>query len=176
MTEARQMVADLFGLSKEDQAGLSKALFPEIDTREVTICGIKRSIRPVPIKYSKRLKELITPIAEKLTAALNNPTDATPVHVDDEILAGLTYASTVLAEFYGWADVAKAIADEDITTAELQALCAAQLSLQESNDFLLGPLRIVMLIQQQHEVGMIQFRNMLTGQPSSNSVTPTLTE
>jgi hypothetical protein len=156
----------LGGLTSEERAGLSKALFPETHTQEITLLGKPRVLRPLTIKYAKMLHAQLQPLAKELAGAMQG--GAIEV-VDDQVISHVMKAAGTIAEFYSWDDVIGAINDEDIDITQLQTLVVQQARLNGENDFLLGPLRVVILVMQMHELITVRLRSMSDMLPSLDS-------
>ena len=157
-------------LSEEEQALLSKALFPSTHTDKVTFCGEERTLRPLTIKWSKQIHILLEPFHQDVAASgvKEGETDLSKVQeqVDKselDLLEMLTSVARVLVTFYKWEGVAEKIADEDIYQEELQDLVNCQLRLQGSNDFLLMGLRVLVGVMQQAEIQAVKLLSMFSG-------------
>lgn len=137
------------GLDEDEEAMLSKVLFPETHTEAVVVLGRKRKVHPLPVKPARKISATLRPVSEALQA--NESKDFT-----DELIDGLLESARVLADFYKWEDVLQAIDDEAVTTTDLQALLIAQNAIQGNNDFLLTPLRLAIVTMQLVEIGAIQ--------------------
>lgn len=170
--EKDKAITEAFGekflaLSKDEQASLSKVLFPDTHTDKIQFVGIERTLRPLTLKYSKRLFSLVSPISKQLQA--NAPTNQV-VDMTAGTVEILKDVSMVLAEFYEWGDaVEHKIREDDVSFSELQALACTQLRLNGANDFLLGPLRVVVRVMQIHEVASIKFHTMFFSRVSPES-------
>lgn len=148
-------------LTPEEESNLSKVLFPDIHTNSVTILKKPRELRPLTVKWARKLRAIMQPYAQKLDAATKNPNN---IDVDLDLLDGIKGAAKIIAEVYGWEDVVLAIDEEDLTTGELQALVATQVQLQGENDFLLIPLRVAIMVMQAVEIQNRRYRNIFGGQ------------
>ena len=156
-------------LTDEQRSHLSKALFPETHTDTVTLLGEERTLRPTPIKVSKKLQALVSPLSEKL-----DDDNVSPVGTrrDEEMLGTLFKIAGCLAEFYGWDDVAAAAKDEELSNIELESLAHSQLELNGANDFFLHPLRVLVSMLQAREIALAAttgLQNMSITLPFSSS-------
>lgn len=157
MAEAK-MRERLDSLTDEQKQQLSKALFPSTDTRKVTLLGEERELRPLTIKFERQLNVTLQAFQDKVKEG-EDPTKV----VDIDLLETVLDASKILATFYGWDDVKGKIEEEDVHMEELQALLVIQSQLQESNSFLLMPLRILVVVMQQAEIEMIHLQSTFNG-------------
>ncbi len=153
----------LDALTEEQQEQLSKALFPETHTAKVTLCDKERMLRPLPVKFSRQINVKLSQF-QKLVAEGQSDTKV----VDIDLLDTMLETCTVLATFYEWEDVLEKIVEEEIYMPELQELLVQQTYLQDTNDFLLMPLRILVVVMQQAEIEMIHLQNTFSGLRSSN--------
>lgn len=153
-----QMQERLNQLSSDQRKQLSLALFPETHTDQVTVCGKERKIRPLTVKYSRQLNVKLQAFQD----LVQESKDDTKV-VDVDLLDTILEAVVVLATFYEWEDVKQKVADEDCYLPELQTLLVQQANLQDMNDFLLMPLRILVVVMQQAEVEMIFLQSTFSG-------------
>lgn len=144
-----QVLAVEASLTEEQRSQLSKVLFPDTHTDEVDFAGAQRTLRPLTIKFSRRLDSALLPFHEKVRKAAEAEI---PFQVDQDIVDALYIAVGILSEFYGWSDVLKKIAEEDVLLEELQILVVQQQHLQGDNDFLLGPLRVLIKFMQTLEI------------------------
>lgn len=160
--KVEQAVKDaLTGMKPDEQSELSKVLFPETHTAKVTLCGKEREVFPLPLKYARKVNDVLLPVAEKIQASTMS--EATQ-HVTEDIISGLSTVVICVAEFRGWEDVRKAAEDEMIPLSEMQALAVEQVHVQGANDFLLGVLRIVIRVMQIQEIVQIRFQSLCTSQ------------
>ncbi len=140
-------------LTEKQQALLSKALFPDTHTAKVTLVGVERTLRPLTIKFARRvcddLKDLHTKVVD---ATAGSPT----IKVTEDMLAGFIKVAKILCEFYGWTDVLAKVEEEDIDNNDLMALAMTQNMVQGTNDFLLMPLRLLLKVAQLHEILSVQ--------------------
>ena len=150
-------------LTSSEKEELSKVLFPDLHNTYVTLLGKERELRPLVVKWAKKLRVCMKPYAEKLAAASNSPT---PMDVDLELLDGITRTTRMLAEIYGWDDVIKAIDEEDLTASEIQSVVTTQVQLQGENDFLLTSLRVAVMVMQIVEIQNRRYRTLLGGRKS----------
>lgn len=162
-------------VSAEESEQLSKVLFPDTDTTSVTLLGSERQLRPLPIKYSKQIHALLEPVGKKIAQALTLPTEQEPLVGPDipheEIVKALQEVAKVCATFYNWAEVKEAAEKEELSLSELQSLAVTQSEVSGRNDFLLGPLRLVIKALQIQEVVILKFQNLLTTPPSATPST-----
>lgn len=136
-------------LTDDQRRNLSKVLFPETHVAEVEFAGETRKLRPLTVKYSRRMHEMILPFSEKAREAAISEK---PYDIDPDTLKALYDMAEILAEFYGWADVPAKVKEEDVLLSELQSLAINQQELQGENDFLLAPLRIVIKLMRTREI------------------------
>jgi hypothetical protein len=156
--ETRSLLASV---SKEDvEKNLSKVLFNET-TDKVKLLDKERTLRPIPIKYAKQISAKLIPFSLEVQEAFNKQ-EAKDLNAG--MMAALTDAANIIASFYKWDDVLKAISDEEITTAEMQSLCISQVNLNGNNDFLLRPLSLVIEMMRMIEAMSLKFKSMSTSQ------------
>ena len=166
-------VPDVFKVTDDDRTNLSKVLFPDTHTQEVTVLGIKRKLKPLPIKYSKQLKVYLDPITEKIGRVTTELSATGNVDVpevkNEELMDALMGVLEILAKFYGWTDVLENIKNEggELTSTELQAVAVTQEEVCGTNDFLLGGLRLVIKTLQMAEIFHLKFQNILSMQLSA---------
>jgi len=144
-------------LTEEQNALLSKALFPDTHTTEIEAVGKTRTLRPLTIKFSRQIHSELQPMRNKIAEGIRNK-DGTTVDVDQETLDSLKKVCMVLCEFYGdsWNDIKVAIETEDIDIYELQLMAMTQQYVQGANDFLLLPLRLLLKVSQLQEIVTIK--------------------
>jgi len=172
LEEAVQVLleTEIGSLSDAQKNLLSQALFPETHTADVVVLGTKRELRPLTIKWSRKLHVLMQPFNQKATQAAESES---VFSVDGDLLEALGKVATLLAEHYGWEDVKTAVDEEDIHIEDLQALAVRQEKLQGDNDFLLAPLRVAIKIMQAREVMTIKTHHPeLERKTPSSSSTP----
>ena len=165
------MTVNFRSLTEEQQALLSKALFPSTHTDRVTFCGKERTLRPLTIKWSKQIHILLEPFHQSVASSGVREGETDLSKVQDEVdkseldlLEMLTDVARVLVTFYKWAGVEEKIDEEDILQEELQDLVNCQLRLQRSNDFLLMGLRVLVGVMQQAEIQAVKLLSMFSGQ------------
>jgi hypothetical protein len=151
-------------LTSEQRSQLSKVLFPDTHTDKVKLLGKERTLRPLTIKFSRRIHEALLPFNDKARKASE---DETVFRLDGDIVEALYSAARILSEYYGWEDVPKAVAEEDVMIDELQLLVNVQQRLQGDNDFLLAPLRVLIKLMQTREI--LEQRMLVHGRSSSAS-------
>jgi hypothetical protein len=159
-------------LNTEERERLSKALFPDTHTETIEVLGIERELRPLPIKWARKLHSITSPVAVKIQNSINSKKQQ---EFDVQLLDASMKAATMLAQFYGWEDVEEALKEEEILMDDVQILLVEQATLQRANDFLLNPLRVVLGGRRLAEVGMIQFQSISNGQRSLSNITALLT-
>ena len=154
-------------LNSEQEAQLSKVLFPDTHTDKVELLGKSRQLRPLPVKYSRALNVCLQEFYLRVEKGLSEP-GTTDVDLLDQLLSVVDQ----LSEFYGWDDVKEELKElEKITTGDLQRVVVNQAALQEANDFLLMPLRVLIGMMRHVEIEMALYRNISFGQDSSNTTT-----
>jgi hypothetical protein len=157
--KANEKLSDSFvNLNEEETQALSKALFPDSHTAEVTLLGKKRDLRPLPLKYARQLNTAIKPYSEAFQNALMS--NAT-IKLDEEVLEVLQKSAVILADYYNWEDVKVAVPEDGLSLSELQALASTQTQLNGVNDFLLSPLRVCIRTMQVFEVANIRYHTLL---------------
>lgn len=149
-------------LSPEEAAGLSKVLFPDTHTTHVDILGKRRELKPLVIKWSKKLRAVMQPWAKKLDDAVKNP-DA--VDLDTDLVSALSAATLVLCEAYGpeWNDIREALAVDEVPLKEIQELAAVQTQLQGEHDFLVLPLRVALMVMRSVEIQQRRYQSIFSG-------------
>lgn len=169
--DQEKAITELFGakfleLSKDEHASLSKVLFPDTHTVDVEVLGVKRKLRPLPLKLSKQLFEILRPVSAKIQGNANTLEN---VDMSAKIIDVLKEVASLLAPYYAWDDVPAAIKDDGLSLAELQAISVLQTKINGANDFLLAPLRIIVRVMQIHEVAMLKFNTMFSSRVSPES-------
>lgn len=163
----------LLQVEEDDYSKLSKALFPDSHTDTVELLGLKRTLRPLPVKYAKQLFELFFPFTKALDESTKGTPQESTMSLDGPILTAMFKQAEILAKYYKWDDVLKAAQEEELTLTELQSLSSVQSELNRSNDFLLGPLRIAIRLMQIAEIMNLKFQSTLSMQDSlKKSVAP----
>ena len=147
-------------LTPEQREQLSASLFPDTHTDKVMVLGKERLLRPLPIKYSKQINVLLSSF-QKMVAASQSGVAAEAIEID--LLTHVVGVCGVLAKFYEWEDVQAALDEEEMQLKELQSLIVHQVHLQEMNDFLLMPLRVLVGVMQQSEIAMIRLQSIFSG-------------
>ena len=147
-------------LSPEEKAGLSSVLFPDEHITHVFVLGARRELRPLTIKWARKLRAVMQPYAKKLDEATKK---VEVVDIDMDLLDGLKDACRVLGEHYGWEDIIKAVEEDDLTMTEIQSIVAAQVKLQGENDFLFIPLRVAVMVMQAVEIQNRRYRTIFGG-------------
>ena len=161
--------AQLFALlSEKEREQLSLVLFPETDTREVTILGTKRELRPLPVKPAQRLRKALAPLVADLNKGFEETqADPSKDYDAEQVMAdALDKATRILAEFYKWEDVLAALDGDGLSVTDYQGLAAVQVEVNGSNDFLLAGLRAVVQWMRIGEILTLRFQSTLTGQRS----------
>lgn len=137
------------GLTEEQELLLSKALFPETHTNTITILGKARELRPLTIKYARRVNEGLKKLQETVTTAVEKNAQ---VKADQDMMESFIHVVLILCEYYGWTDIRDKVESEDIETNDLMLICMTQQNVQGTNDFLLMPLRLLLKVAQLHEI------------------------
>ncbi len=142
----------LASLSFDERESLSKALFPETHTERITLLGKERLLRPLPIKFSRKVYTLTKPLIDKFGGATISEGEVG--QQDETIYKNLCEVVKTVAEFYGesWNDVVLAINDEMVSLVELEQVALEQVHLNSVNDFLLRPLRVLIRFLQVTEI------------------------
>lgn len=183
---ALQQARDLFGALflegvNDQEAILSKSLFPDTHTVDLEIDGRTRKLRPVPIKTSKELFLALKPFSEQYSAALKARDTVTPI--DMTTVDSLRSACVILCSYYaqkepneGWDELKKQIEADEISIGELQQFAVLQERLNGSNDFLLSPLRTLLMAQRTSELLVAKTQQFYSTQGSQKSgVVPSAT-
>lgn len=136
-------------LTEEQEALLSKALFPETHTSEITVLGKKRELRPLTIKYARKVNAGLKKLQSNVTEAVETNSS---VKVDEDMLESFVGVVLILCEYYGWTDIRDKVESEDIDNSDLMLICMTQQNVQGTNDFLLMPLRLLLKVAQLHEL------------------------
>lgn len=153
-----KLAQEFVNMDEDEEQQLSKVLFPDTDVTPLVLLDIERELRPLPLKYSKKLFSMLAPFAKKVAGALQAKID---VEINDDITKSLTDTAVLLATYYKWDDVLLAAQEEELSISDLQRLAIEQQRVNGSNDFLLGPLRSVIMIQQVSEIAQTKFLTML---------------
>lgn len=140
--DIEQLVA---AMSHEDvDAAADKVLF-NTNSAVVTIEGKKLTISPLPVSAAKRLAAYVKEAVSNIEKARLSPS-----HTADELDAAttVTLAATVLLNHYhfepGTTFTVEQVEDR-FQLGELQLLVHAQMKISDENDFLLLPLRSVIM-------------------------------
>lgn len=167
--EAERLLGENFlGLTSDEQACLSKVLFPETDLDTIMFVGEKRTLQPLPLKISKQVYSLLEPFAKAHKAA---ETSREPVSLNDDIIFALLKFAECLATFYKWENALPLIKDEMVALPELQELAVKQQQKNGANDFLLASLRVLVNVMRLHEITNVKFHSMLTTPRSRRDLT-----
>lgn len=184
-TQTLQQAKDLFGQMfldgvNDQEAILSKALWPETHIVEFEIDGKTRKLRPVPIKTSKELWAALKPFSDQYGAALRDK-DA-KLNIDMQAVEALKAACVILTNYYsqkepdqGWAELKALIEADEIAIGELQMFAVLQERLNGTNDFLLSPLRVLITAQRTAEMLVAKTQQFYStqGSPKSGTVPST---
>lgn len=190
-------------LTEDMQSQLSYALFPDTHTTEVDVLGKKRTLRPLPLKYSRLVHSITKPISQKMQDEAERQQryrtradylasvgeafeDFPPVsEMDGYTVEALMSVVLILCDYYKWDDIKEDIEtgmenENSLRLRDLQSICSVQTQIQEASDFLLDPLRIIIIAMQQLEIMRVlqstrSLRRSSTsqGQTSSESSQPT---
>jgi len=152
-------------LTPEQAANLSKVLFPDTHLLELQFAGAMRKLTPLTVKFARRLHAAIMPFVNKAQEAAQS--DGV-LSLDDDIVNCLKLAAEILAEKYAWTDVKKKLDEEDVLISELQLLVVHQQKLQGDNDFLLGPLRVLIKLMQTRELLLARTNNTIRSKSTSD--------
>jgi hypothetical protein len=136
-------------LTDDQRAALSKVLFPDTHTDKVTVGGTERQLRPLTVKFSRRVHAALLPFTKKAEAAAASEE---AFSLDTDTVESLYETAKILSEYYEWEDVPKLIEEEDVLLSELQTLAIQQQNLQGENDFLLAPLRLLIKLMRVREM------------------------
>lgn len=146
---------------------LSKVLFPDELVESVNVLGVNRFLRPLPIKWSKKLYARLQPVTDVVSSLQNDKS----VNKDFtlQMVEALEDAVRVLCDYYKWDDVLQAIDAEEILIVDLQNLVVAQRSIQGTSDFTFTPCSLLVGMMQVAEIGTTNFMKLLSGQATSNN-------
>lgn len=150
----------------EDQK-LSLVLFPETHTNEVTIAGIKITLRPLPIKYTKMIFSALDPHTTGFKSLFVKPDKPPAATVDkpdlnNEAIVALQKAGCLLADYYELPELKTKIQDEDVSLSDLENVLNEQQFINGTNDFLLSPLRLILTFLRLLEVTQVNsMKNLL---------------
>lgn len=158
-------------LLKDEKDALSKVLFPDTHIGKIVLLGKSRDLRPLTIKYARKLHAAVLPFAKQVQDLERDSVFDADVPLNEAMKS----ACDVIADFYEWSDVKKAVEAEDFTQAELQQLIVEQQALNGDNDFLLGPLRVIILILRGREIASMKLRNSSITQVSATDGSSALT-
>ena len=152
-------------LSPDEQANLSKVLFPDTHTKSVRLLDKDRELRPLPVKPAQRLKALIAPVTKEIEKAMSATEKDSNVDYDADkpVLEVLERTANFLADYYNWDDVRAALKAYGLTVSEYQALAVGQVHINGANDFSLAPLRTVVRLCQITEMMAVRFQSILAG-------------
>lgn len=146
-------------LTDEQRKNLSKVLFPDSHTDTFDVLGKTRTLRPLPIKYSRQVNEVLSVFQAKLDQGLNS-SEVTDINLLDSLLSVVDK----LCDFYKWEDIKEELDDgEVLQVTDLQRIVVNQVALQEANDFLLMPLRVLVGMMRHVEIEMTNLQNIYSG-------------
>lgn len=176
-----QQARDLFGAMflegvNDQDAVVSKALFPDTHTVDLEIDGKTMKLRPVPIKTSKALYDVIKPFSDQYAKAMKDT--ETVFNMNLEAVKSLKDACSILCSYYstkepeaGWDKIQKAIMEDDISMSEMQLFAVLQERLNGTNDFLLSPLRTLLAAMRTAELLVAKTQAFFSTQGSHKSGT-----
>src|SRR5215472_14468086 len=107
-----------FVVSDEERSNLSKVLFPDTHTDKVTLLGKERTVKALPIKYSKMIRTKLEPIAKKIGESVTAEDKNAVIVGNDELVDALREVAVILSNFYGWPDVKERAEAEELTASE----------------------------------------------------------
>lgn len=145
----------------------SLALFPQTHTDKVTVMGVERYIRPLPLKYARQMSVELHDVEAQIEAAFKAKE---AVQVDAKMADALKRGVGVMCSFYKetFNDIqADMETEEEMTAFDYQLLCNTQQRVQGTNDFLLVGLRLVIKMMQLQET--LSVRQQMGCQISSNT-------
>jgi hypothetical protein len=115
-------------------------------SKSVTVCGVERVLAPLPVKAAKRLSSVLNEVVKGFNKIANTPSEervATALGGQEEqITDAFVSALGILAEHYKWPITIKDI-EEQMPLKEIRTAVLHQAALNEEDDFLLLPLRLV---------------------------------
>lgn len=138
--------------SMEELKEAEATVIHQSNFRKVLICGSIRELRPLPIKPSRKLSSVLNRVVRgfnKIASLKPEERDATALAgQEDEVANSLVEAMLVLADYYKWPLELKDI-EEQMSTKDIRSVLLAQAELNEEDDFLLVPLRVVLQVLSQ---------------------------
>lgn len=143
-------------LSEEERKSLSKVLFPDTHTNEITVGGKKRTLRPLPVKWTRQVSHILQEFNQKTSGSEDE------VASDLNMLDALIKVVRILAEYYKWDDLLDD--PESLNIGEIQSLVYTQTELNGANDFLLSRLFMLVKQMQTREVLQLRLKSMSTTQ------------
>jgi len=133
-------------VKREEVEKNEQQVIHQLNEAKVLVMGNTRTIKPLPIKPAKKLSSLLNNILRefnKLGQMDPKERDSTALGGQDELLAdSLVDCLVVLSDHYKWGVERDAILEE-MTLKEVKSVIDVQAALNEEDDFLLQPLRII---------------------------------
>jgi hypothetical protein len=148
----QELDLSLSALSSDQLSKLSAVLFPETHTDKVNLCGRMRILKPLTVKWIRKVHAASKPLAEK---ALKANQEQKVFDIDEPLAECLFTVTGILADAYGWDDVKTKVAEEDILLEEMQDVINRQQELNNTSDFLLSPLRVLLTVMKAAEVATV---------------------
>lgn len=140
--------------------GSDKVIFPELSSIKVKFLGHEIKMKPLPVKYARRLGTLIRPLMKKVAETSQKSTKShskrskKPVSsevsfedspLDDDAIDNLIDTAVILMEFYKLSDkISKDFIEDNASVTSLYQFAFTQVELNSKNDFLLLPLRMLL--------------------------------
>lgn len=161
-----QIVTDKTPTVKEKvEDAEQKVLYPGTHTTQYTILGKKILLRPLPIGWAKRVCAQLVSLQDTLAKAAKTDDETESAKVlegsDIKAIDALMQASLILFKFYH-VDISLQQLEDDAAVEDLIGFCKRQLALNGENDFLLQPLRTIIVIASASGQAMKQLQNSLS--------------
>lgn len=163
----RELIAEAIAdMGDDEQAKLSKVLFPDTHKESATINGKEFKVTPVPLRISKRIQVALEDFTNNAVKAAANPSgkafDASAAVADQ-----IAEVAKIMCAFYAerfpegdWNQLLEDLKEENIGITEIQDLVMTQQAVQGTNDFLLVPLRLALRLMQVQELMTVTELNL----------------
>lgn len=120
-----------------------RVLFPDSHGVKARICGKERELKPLPIKYAKRLSSKLQAIFKLSNSQKKEDQQKWAEEADTMIADGLTGCLVDMAEFYKL-EISKEAIEAEMSLSEVKAIVAMQAEINDEDDFLLSSLQAIL--------------------------------
>ncbi len=131
-------------------------LIPESNETDATFLGVEFKMKPLSIKWTRRISKLVQPImiqvqktaqrAADIEEGKAKITDLDEINpLDEKSIDGLLDAVYIMLEAYEKSnDISREILEERATVTSVYEFAVVQVAINGENDFLLQPLRMLL--------------------------------